>query len=330
MSSAERWLRHPQGVWLRKALFQVHLWTGLILALYVLMMSFTGTVLIYRRELAKAFSGEPKVVAGVGPRLTADELKHAAERAHPGYAVTRAFESKNLNRPVEVWLERGPKKIQRLFNPYTGADLGDPLQAAFRGVLWLVDLHDNLLSGRAGHLANGVGGACVTLVCLSGMVIWWPGIDKWRRSLTIDWKANPRSFNWSLHSALGFWSLAFIFMWGISGIYLSWPGPFNGVVDYFDAPASRDLRFGDQVLAWLARLHFGRFPSLPLKIVWTVFGLVPVVLLVTGALMWWNRVLGPWYRRRVGRVFEENQLHAHKAAHTHDPVAVYNSRSNLS
>jgi uncharacterized iron-regulated membrane protein len=48
MTLAQRWLRHPQGVGLRKALFQIHLWTGLILALYVLVMSVTGTVLIYR------------------------------------------------------------------------------------------------------------------------------------------------------------------------------------------------------------------------------------------------------------------------------------------
>jgi uncharacterized iron-regulated membrane protein len=324
MSSAERWLRHPQGVWLRKVLFQVHLWTGLILALYVLVMSVTGTILIYRRELAKAFSAEPKTLAATGPRMTADELKQAAERAHPGYQVTRAFESKNPNRPVEVWLERPSKKIQRLFNPYTGDDLGDPLQTGFRAVLWLVDLHDNLLSGRTGHLANGVGGACVSLLGLSGIVIWWPGIDKWRRSLTIDWKANPRSFNWSLHSALGFWSLAFIFMWGVSGIYLSWPSPFNQIVDYFTVPASRELRFGDQVLSWLARLHFGRFPSLPLKIVWTIFGLIPVALLVTGALMWWNRVLGPWYRRRVA---EDSRAREQTLVHAHDSVGVYNSRS---
>jgi len=323
MSSAERWLRHPQGVWLRKVLFQVHLWTGLILALYVLVMSLTGTVLIYRRELARAFSAEPKILAVAGPRMTTEELKRAAERAHPGYQVTRAFESKNPNWPVEVWLERPSKKIQRLFNPYSGADLGDPLRTGFRVVLWLVDLHDNLLGGRTGHLANGVGGACVSLVCLSGIVIWWPGIDKWRRSLTIDWRANPRSFNWSLHSTLGFWSLAFILMWGISGIYLSWPSPFNDLVDYFAAPASRELRFGDQVLSWLARLHFGRFPSLPLKIVWTIFGLIPVALLVTGALMWWNRVLGPWYRRRVA---EDNRTPAQTLVHTHDSVAVYNSR----
>jgi uncharacterized iron-regulated membrane protein len=324
MSSAVRWLRHPQSVWLRKALFQVHLWTGLILALYVLVMSLTGTLLIYRRELSKAFSFQPRIVAGPGPRMTADELRQVAERAHPGYQTNRVFESRNPNQPAEIWLERGPKRMQRLFNPFTGADLGDPLEVKFRVLLWLVDLHDNLLSGKTGHLANGVGGACVTLVCLSGIVIWWPGIDKWRRSLTIDWKANPRSFNWSLHSALGFWSLAFIFMWGISGIYLSWPSPFNGLVDYFDSRHSTDVRFGDEFLAWLARLHFGRFPSLPLKLVWTVFGLVPVALLVTGALMWWNRVLGPWYKRRLA---EGSQLQVQRRPHRSDSAAVYNSRS---
>jgi uncharacterized iron-regulated membrane protein len=324
MSLAERWLRHPQGVWARKALFQVHLWTGLVLALYVLVMSVSGTILIYRRELAKVFSAEPQIVAGPGPRMTADELKRAAGRAYPGYEVNRVFESRNPNQPVEIWLELSPKKIQRLFNPYTGADLGNSLQVGFRVVLWLVDLHDNLLSGRTGHLVNGIGGACVMLVCLTGMVIWWPGIDKWRRSLTIDWKANPRSFNWSLHSALGFWSLAFIFMWGISGVYLSWPAPFNALVDFFGAPPPTDLRFGDQVLAWLARLHFGRFRWLPLKIVWTVFGLVPVALLVTGVLMWWNRVLGPWCRRRLA---DRLQLHVQGPPHTGDSAAVYNSRS---
>lgn len=324
MSTAGRWLRHPQGVWLRKALFQVHLWSGLILALYVLVMSLTGTVLIYRRELAKAFSTQPHIVAGPGPRMTIDELKQVAKRAHPGYEVDRIFETRKPDQPFEIWLERGPQKMQRLFNPFSGADLGDSLRTSFRFLLWLVDLHDNLLSGRTGHLANGIGGACVTLVCLSGIVIWWPGIEKWRRSLTIDWRSNPRSFNWSLHSALGFWSLAFIFMWGISGIYLSWPSPFTGLADYFDTSQSRTLRFGDEFLAWLARMHFGRFRWLPLKIVWTVFGLIPVALLVTGIVMWWNRVLGPWYKRRLA---EKSRLQVQRPPHTRDSAAVYNSRS---
>ena len=46
-----RWLRQPQQTWLRRAIFQVHLWTGVALALYVVVLSLTGSVLVYRIEL---------------------------------------------------------------------------------------------------------------------------------------------------------------------------------------------------------------------------------------------------------------------------------------
>src|SRR5260370_3507730 len=162
MSLAECWVRHPQGVALRKAIFQVHLWSGLILVLYVLVMSVSGTILIYRRELAKAFSAEPRVVAGPGPRLSTDELKQAALLAHPGFNVNRVFESRNPNQPVDIWLERGSQQTDRLLNPATGADLGNSLQLGFRVVLWLVDLPDNPLSGRAGPPSNRLARASAT------------------------------------------------------------------------------------------------------------------------------------------------------------------------
>ena len=40
-----QWARQPQNVWLRRALFQVHLWTGLAIGLYIVMLSVTGSVL---------------------------------------------------------------------------------------------------------------------------------------------------------------------------------------------------------------------------------------------------------------------------------------------
>ena len=90
-------------------------------------------------------------------------------------------------------------------------------------------------------------------------------------------------------------------MWAITGIYLSIPTRFNAVVDYFEPlkASSRSLRFGDKVLFWLAQAHFGRFAGVPVKIVWTVVGLTPAVLFVTGSLMWWRRVLKPWLARKA-------------------------------
>jgi uncharacterized iron-regulated membrane protein len=301
MSSWEKWLTRPQTLWLRRALFQVHLWTGIGIGLYVLLMSVSGTVLIFRRQLAKEFSQETHIVAGPGARMTVDELKRVAKEDYPEYEATRIYERKNLDEPVEILLERGPKKLQRLFNPYTGADLGDPLRPGFRFILWLADLHDNLLHGKAGLRWNAAGAIFTILLCLSGLIIWWPGIKHWRSSLIVGWKDNPKGLNWVLHSALGFWSLAFIVMWGISGLYLSIPESFNEVVDFLEPvqESSKTTRFGDQVLFWLSRLHFGRFAGLPVEIIWTIFGLMPAVLFVTGTLMWWKRVLRPWMRRKI-------------------------------
>jgi uncharacterized iron-regulated membrane protein len=298
LSAGEKWWKRPQNVWLRRALFQVHLWTGIGLGLYVLLMSVTGSALIFRRELTRSLAREPRVAVGPGPRMSEDELKQAAQRAYPGYKLTEVIFRRNPDQAAEVRLERGEKRLQRLFNPYTGADLGDSIRMSFRFVLWLADLHDNLLLERTGRWINGAGGIFTVLLAMTGVVIWWPGADTWRRSLSFRWRANPKGFNWTVHSALGFWTFAFFFMWAISGVYLSIPEVFNEAVDFLEPlHPSKTLRFGDRVLFWLAQAHFGRFAGVPVKIIWTVVGLAPAVLFVTGLLMWWQRVLKPWLAR---------------------------------
>jgi uncharacterized iron-regulated membrane protein len=321
MNAWEKWKRRPQTVWPRKALFQVHLWTGIGLGLYILLMSVSGSALVFRRELTRTLAREPRVSIGPGARMSEDELRQAARRTYPGYEVPRVSLRKNPEQAVEIWLERGGTKLQRLFDPYTGADLGDSIRSSFRFVLWLVDVHDNLLDAKTGRVLNAIGGGFTALLILTGAVIWWPGAESWRRSLSFRWKSNPKGVNWTLHSALGFWTLAFFFMWAVSGIYLSIPEAFNAAVDFLQPlnESSRKLRFGDQVLYWLAQAHFGRFAGVPVKIVWTVLGLAPAVLFITGLVMWWKRVLKPWLEIKasvssrapdVDAVDSENSIHA--------------------
>ena len=141
-------------------------------------------------------------------------------------------------------------------------------------------------------MLNGIGAILCTLLACTGAILWWPGIREWRRSLAIDWKRKGYGFNWSLHNTVGFWMLSFILLWGISGIYFSFPEPFNATVDFFEPlnDSSTAARLGDHILFWLARLHFGRFSGLTVKAIWTLLGLAPAVLAFTGGLMWWQRV----------------------------------------
>jgi uncharacterized iron-regulated membrane protein len=234
-----RFFHQPQRVWLRRALFQLHLWTGLGLGLYVMMLSLTGSVLVYRTELYRFF-------AAASTRDTTDGQ---------------------------------------------------------RFVLWLVRLHDELLLGRShGLWWNGAFSLIFTLSVLAGAVVWWPGVSRWRRSLVVNFRAGWRRINWDIHSALGFWLFAFMLIWGISGWYMGIPDPLTNLFEHLASPnAIEGERFGDILLEWLPRLHFGRWRNPVwgpwLKALWAIVGIAPAALFVTGSIMWWNRVVR---RRRNG------------------------------
>jgi uncharacterized iron-regulated membrane protein len=207
-SGWQQWLQRPQRLWLHRALFQIHFGLGAVAGGYLALMSVTGSIIVYRNQLARWTSVE-----------------------------------------------------------------------------WIVKLHTNLLLGSAGRFVNGMGALCLTLLCLTGAVIWWPGVKNWRRSLTVSWGAQFARINWDLHSALGFWCFFFVLLWGISGIYFSFPQWFNALLLLDTAD-----RFTDQVLFWLAELHFGRFGWLS-EVVWAVLGLVPAVLAFTGTFICCRRVI---------------------------------------
>jgi uncharacterized iron-regulated membrane protein len=51
------------------------------------------------------------------------------------------------------------------------------------------------------------------------------------------------------------------------------------------------------LVAWGIALHVGNFAGTGTRVLWALLGLVPPLLFVTGALMWWRRVVRPWRAR---------------------------------
>jgi uncharacterized iron-regulated membrane protein len=256
-SGWQRWVRQPQKVWLRRAIFQVHLWAGIGLGLYVFFISATGSVLVYRNELYVAVTPEAFTLSGTPAEAEA-------------------------NVPLGMWL-----------------------------VDSLIDAHDNLLSGRTGRLVNGAGAIAVLLMCLTGAVLWWPGIARWREHLVLRRGVGWRRFTWQLHGVVGFWSFAFLLVLALSGMYLCFPDQFAALADWLTPPTNENAgtRFVDSALYWLAYLHFGRINGIGIpcggpglcdqttKLVWAIGGAMPAAMFVTGAIMWWNRVVRRWLRK---------------------------------
>ena len=328
MNYIKQWFRRPQQIFLRRALFQIHLWTGIALGLYIFVISVSGSAVVFRNELYEKYGRVPRDVAVGEQRLSKAALNAIAEKAYPDYAVSYVWESKKPNEATELWLSRGNVKIEKLFDPYTGRDMGNAIPQMIHIVKWVADLHTDLLLGKTGRIVNGWGGFVLVLVCISGFIIWWPGVKNWKRSLLINTSAGWKRINWDLHSAIGFWTLSIVFIFGITGAYLVFTMPFQRVINYFaplrvyaliepeaslvapmpevqivavadekEAPRARRRRpppnysTGDLVVRWSSWLHFGNFAGVKTKILWIVLGLIPPFLFVTGFIMWWVRVV---------------------------------------
>jgi len=300
MSIWQQWMQQPQRVWLRRAAFQIHLWTGLALGLYIVVLSLTGSALVYRRELNVWLAAPRPTYDASRHRLSKAELEATAHRAYPGYTITRLGDRVTRRNPtIEIWLERAGDKKERLFDPYTGEELGDAVTKGELALIWLARLHDELLFDREGKYWNGALSGLMTLLVITGAVVWWPGITRWRRSLGVKVNGGWKRFNWDLHSAMGLWLFFFMLIWGVSGVYLGIPEPFSNFVDAISDPeAYLGERPGDVVLLWLTRLHFGRWQNDYLRAVWAIVGLAPAAMFITGALMWWSRVVRPRLARR--------------------------------
>lgn len=313
LKAKQRWLHHPQRLEFRKFLFQIHLWSGISLGLYIFFISITGSVLVYRNELYVLATPSPIISANSETVLSADSLRESVNLLYPGYEITRNNRSGNTSQAVEIWLEREGNIIKRFLDPYNGKDIGSAERTGQMLVIKLIEIHESFLIGPIGRKINGIGAITILLIVITGLVIWWPGIKRWRRSMRfqkgIGWKRQV----WDIHSMVGIWSSLFIVMFAFSGVYLSFPDFFHELGDKLQPMTDENAgsRFVDKFLYWLAFLHFGRINGIGLicsgpgfcdqsvKAVWALFGLAPALMFVTGATMWWNRVLRRWLRKRT-------------------------------
>ncbi|HMB73655.1 MAG TPA: PepSY-associated TM helix domain-containing protein [Gammaproteobacteria bacterium] len=272
---------------MRRLILQIHLWSALICGAYVILISVTGSAVVLRREFGRWFSPPSFIEVGES-RLSDAEISATIGAAWPAFEVVSVGPGSSERVPVPVTLVRGERTIERRVNPYTGEDLGDPFPWQLELMSWLVDLHDNLLSGPTGRRVNGVGGLAFMLIIVTGAILWWPR-GLWRRSVTFSFREHGIAFLWRLHSSIGFWSLPLLLIWGVTAAYFGFPEPVEQTIDYFDPDPTDFERPGEGALLTLIAAHFGRFGPLPVRFIWMTAGMVPVVLFVSGFLMWLRR-----------------------------------------
>jgi uncharacterized iron-regulated membrane protein len=217
----------------RKILFWCHLVTGVTFALIVLIMSVTGVLLTYEKQMlarADARAVQVPALAAGAQRLPVSVLMQRVAQAETGTPTTVSWLA-GENAPLRVAFGR-EKTVY--VDPYTGAVLGEGakgMRAFFRTVTdwhrWLAQSGD----GRdRGKMITGAANLGFLFLVLSGLYLWFP--RSWTRGAFRNvllfrggLRAKARDFNW--HHVIGFWSFVPLAVIVASATVISYPWASN-------------------------------------------------------------------------------------------------------
>lgn len=227
-----QFLRHPRQLWIRRLNFQIHLWAGVILALYVVIIGLTGSILVFGLELGKLLDPDPwpgitlqKPVADIAQVIETLRL------SYPHTHIVSVMAPSHID-PVFIAILQSRKRVTVACHPVTGQLLGEvPIRHS--RLDWVYNLHEDLVSGRTGRVVNACFAAALLLLAITGLVNWWPGVRQWTRAIKVDFRRRWRRINFDLHSAVGFWSFSLLLIWSSSGIYFTWPAKCLSVIGRF-------------------------------------------------------------------------------------------------
>ncbi len=225
---------------LRKALFQIHLWTGVALALYVVVIGATGAALVFRPEMQKAaYPAFFTVARAVGqPDADTADIVRELGAKYPGSRLL-GIDYPTFRRATYLsylYLTQGDRLLTVFSHPVSGTVLGE-----LPGRSWITrlqDLHFNLFAGSRGRAINGIGALSLMVMFGTGLVVWWPGEGRsGRGSLTVSFRKGRKGHwsltrtNWELHSAAGFWLFALLMLWAVTGVEFAFPRQFRRAIN---------------------------------------------------------------------------------------------------
>lgn len=216
----------------RKILFWLHLISGVIAGVVIFIMSVTGALLSFEKDIAEYFEREMRYVAPIenARALTAQEVLAKVLEAKPEAKPSALALPSEPNAAWQVSLGR---EGQVFVNPYTGAITGEGAKGVRSFFRTVTDWHRYVaLSGDNRALGKAITGACnlaFLFLAISGIYIWFP--RRWSRqhfktALSPRWrvKGKARDFNW--HTVFGFWTSLVLIILTLTATVISyqWAG----------------------------------------------------------------------------------------------------------
>jgi uncharacterized iron-regulated membrane protein len=213
---------------LRSLLFWLHLSCGVVAGAVILIMSVTGVLLTYQRQITAWADTRGYQIEPASQRLSTDAIVAKVAESRPDLSPTAVVVRSEPTAPASLTIGAGR---QLFVDPYTGAVLGEGngqgVRAFFRV---MVEWHRYVAASGAsrplGRAVTGASNLAFLFIVLSGLFLWWPRSWKWSTVRGITWfkgglRGKARDFNW--HNTIGFWSAIPLAIIVAGGVVISYP-----------------------------------------------------------------------------------------------------------
>lgn len=253
---------------LRPLWVRIHRWTGLGLALFLIVAGLTGALLAFQDEIDVLVAPQFHQVASPRPgaaMLSPQDLRERVMARYPGGLINYLPLHFPPGRSVILQVERHdpasgglvPWSAQwdELFvDPYTGVvigerRLGDITQGAVNLMPFLYRVHYSLALGSWGLTAFGVAALVWTLDCFVGFYLtlpvrqkvaghhvpraameWW---SRWRPAWAVRRRAGSYKRTFDLHRATGLWLWPLLLVFAWSGVFFNLSAIYTPVMQVF-------------------------------------------------------------------------------------------------
>lgn len=218
-----RWFN--RAVWLK-----CHLYLALVFGLFFGLMGLTGSLSVYREAIDELFNPSLIIEVPKTQALPLDSILVQVRQHHPNRHGAWTLEMPSTaNGAIIAWFEKPHESVDEFYaplmvaiNPYTAEIINNRFWGQTL-TTWLLDLHTHLQLQATGRDIVAVLAVLLSLSVVSGLYLWWPGLNRISSAFKVRHDAGLMRFLMDSHRLLGLLSAGFLLLLAFTGFHLAYP-----------------------------------------------------------------------------------------------------------
>lgn len=201
---------------LRDIVFYLHRYIGLIAGLVMVIVGFTGSLLVFEQEFDHfVITQQYGQIIPQQKQLSPESVVNTIKAARSNFQLYRLYLPDAPDAPyLGQLVSTDNAGIEVFINPYTGVIMGERQSNTL--ISLILQLHYTLLAGETGIIVVGITALLMCILSITGLIL-WPGWRKLIAGIKIKWNAHPKRLNFDIHKVVGIISVVFLLLNAFTG-----------------------------------------------------------------------------------------------------------------